>query len=78
MGNINFTFQYDVIIIIRYINKPIYQVILVFTPSHIGKEGRKEMFYLTMHSTHFIYGYMASDMVKNHSDSETGKPAAAT
>ena len=20
--------------------------------------GRKEMFYLTMHSTHFIYGYM--------------------
>ena len=27
-------------------------------------EGRKEMFYLTTHSTHFIYGYM----VKNHSD----------
>ena len=24
--------------------------------------GRKEMFYLTMHSTHFIYGYMASDI----------------
>ena len=22
----------------------------------------KEMFYLTMHSTHFIYGYMASDI----------------
>ena len=21
-------------------------------------EGRKEMFYLTTHSTHFIYGYM--------------------
>ena len=21
----------------------------------------KEMFYLTMHSTHFIYGYMASE-----------------
>ena len=21
------------------------------------KEGRKEMFYLTMHSSHFIYGY---------------------
>ena len=29
---------------------------------------RKEMFYLTMHSTHFIYGYM----VKDHSDSERG------
>ena len=44
------------------------------------KEGRKEMFYLTTHSTHFIYGYMASDiiMVKDHSDSERGKPAAAT
>ena len=25
-------------------------------------EGRKEMFYLTMHSTHFILGYMASDI----------------
>ena len=36
--------------------------------------GRKEMFYLTTHSTHFIYGYMASDMVKDHSDSEKGNP----
>ena len=25
-------------------------------------EGRKEMFYLTTHSTHFIYGYTASDL----------------
>ena len=24
-------------------------------------EERKEMFYLTMFSTHFIYGYMASE-----------------
>ena len=24
--------------------------------------GRREMFYLTTHSTHFIYGYMASDI----------------
>ena len=24
--------------------------------------GRKEVFYLTTHSTHFIYGYMASDI----------------
>ena len=31
---------------------------------------RKEMFYLTTHSTHFIYGYM----VKDHSDSEKGNP----
>ena len=38
------------------------------------KEGRKEMFYLTTHSTHFIYGYMASDMVKDHSGSEKGNP----
>ena len=28
------------------------------------------MFYLTTPSTHFIYGYMALDMVKDHSDSE--------
>ena len=27
------------------------------TQSTHGK-GKKEMFYLTMHSTHFIYGYM--------------------
>ena len=26
------------------------------------KEGRKEMFYLTTHSTHFIYSYMASNI----------------
>ena len=26
------------------------------------QEGRKEMFYLTTHSTHLIYGYMASDI----------------
>ena len=32
-------------------------------------EGRKEMFYLTTHSSH-IYGYM----VKDHSDSERGNP----
>ena len=37
-------------------------------------KGRKQMLYLMMHSTHFIYGYMASDMVKDHSDSETGNP----
>ena len=39
-------------------------VMLVFS-THTGrismKEGR-EMFYLTTHSTHFIYGYMASDI----------------
>ena len=25
-------------------------------------EGRKDMFYLATHSTHFIHGYMASDV----------------
>ena len=31
------------------------------------------MFYLMTRSTHFIYGYMVSDiMVKDHSDSERG------
>ena len=39
------------------------------TPDHLDtaglsptNEGRKEMFYLTTHSTHFIYGSMASDI----------------
>ena len=47
-----------------------------FSTSNKVKEGRKEMFYLTTHSTHFIYGYMASDiiMVKNNTDSERGNP----
>ena len=30
--------------------------------AHKRRKGRKEMFYLTTHSTHFIYGYMASDI----------------
>ena len=29
-----------------------------------GEKNGKEMFYLTTHSTHFIYGYMASDIGK--------------
>ena len=31
-------------------------------PLHVDSEREREMFYLTMHSTHFIYGYMASDI----------------
>ena len=27
-----------------------------------GLEGRTDFFYLTTHSTHFIYGYMTSDI----------------
>ena len=30
--------------------------------SNLLTEGRKETFYLMTHSTHFIYGYMASDI----------------
>ena len=44
----------------------------LMTPQH---EGRKEMFYLTMHSTHFILRlYGVGHMVKDHSDSERGNP----
>ena len=39
---------------------------------HVSKFGRMEVFYLATHSTHFIYGYMASDILKNQSDSKTG------
>ena len=40
----------------------------------IWRQREREVFYLTTHSTYFIYGYMASDhyMVKDHSDSEKG------
>ena len=30
--------------------------------SRYGKRRKEEVFYLTTHSTHFIYGYMASDI----------------
>ena len=30
--------------------------------AYTTREGRKEMFYLTTHSTHFIYGYMESNI----------------
>ena len=42
-----------------------------------SSEGRKEMFNLTTHSTHCIYGYMTSHiiiMVTDHSDCERGNP----
>ena len=40
---------------------------------HVTKEGRKEIFYLTTHSTHFILRlYGIGHMVKDHSDSERG------
>ena len=46
-------------------------------PRIIGKEtvskGRKEMFYLTTQSTHFIYDlYGVGHMVKDHSDCHMG------
>ena len=41
----------------------------------LGDIRKKEMFYLTTHSTHFIYGYYGvGHMVKDHSDSERGNP----
>ena len=30
----------------------------------LRKEGRKEMFYLMTHSTHFIYSYVVSNKLK--------------
>ena len=37
-------------------------VVMEITQWSTMREGRKDMFYLTMHSTLFIYGYMASDI----------------
>ena len=36
------------------------------------EEGRKEMFYLTTHSTFYLQLYGVGHMVKDHSDSEKG------
>ena len=48
---------------------------MLYLTTHLEgrNEGRKEMFYLTTHLTHFIYSYMvAVQMVKDHLDSEGG------
>ena len=37
-------------------------IIITVIITIIMKEGRKEMFYFTTHSTHFIYGFMALDI----------------
>ena len=45
-----------------------HQAVLVTQPAEVvvlvvlGREREREFFYLTTHSTHFIYGYMASDI----------------
>ena len=40
------------------------------------KERKEEHAYLTTHSTHFVYGYMATDiiMVKDILDNESANP----
>ena len=38
----------------------------------------KEIYYLTTCSTHFIYSYVVSDLIKNHSDTDRKPTAAAT
>ena len=40
----------------------IVMTMLIMMIALIEREKEKEMFYLTTHSTHFIYGYMASDI----------------
>ena len=50
------------------------QLVFGYVLSCLWEVGRKNFFYLTTHSTHFIYGYMASDMVKDYSDSERRNP----
>ena len=45
-----------------YIQHPHDRVMSRVIFSGVGDEREREMFYLTTHSTHFIYGYMASDI----------------
>ena len=47
-----------------------YRYISPLTSCNRSKEGRKEKFCLTMHSTHIIYSFVASDMLNDHSDSD--------
>ena len=46
---------------------------------HSNREEEEEVFYLTMHSTHFILrSYGVRHMAKDHSNREKGNPVAAT
>ena len=51
-----------IIIIVTIIIIEIIIVIIIVEVVVVAIIGRKEMFYLTTHSTHFIYGYMASNI----------------
>ena len=42
--------------------------------SHLNLYGRKEMFYLMMHATHFIYNYMASGIWYRFIQTERANP----
>ena len=56
--------EIGVFAIYRLLVFPSYEVVVVSGKDEISgirNTGRKEMFYLTTLSTHFIYGYMASD-----------------
>ena len=54
---LNLKIQTDIIYVCNYL------AFLIFPPSTYNTLTRKkEMFYLTTYSTHFIYGYMASDI----------------
>ena len=55
----------------------LYVIPYIYVLQKQNKKGR-EMFYLMMHSTHFIYMlHVVRHMVEDHSDSER-KPTAAT
>ena len=41
---------------------PVFGMVHIKEPLLLIIEREREMFYLTTHSTHFIYGYMASDI----------------
>ena len=42
--------------------QPINEIIIIQDNRYAEREKEREIFYLTTHSTHFIYGYMASDI----------------
>ena len=50
----------------------IYICVYVCVCERERKEGRKEIFYLMMHSTHYIYDYGKGNMVKDNSDNKRG------
>ena len=53
---------YECMHVCVYMNVCMHVRVRIYVPIVCMSESEREIVYLTMHSTHFIYGFMASDI----------------